>query len=176
MGTLLSYHHLPGCGTTVALSNTENLGLSTSTWITYRLVPASEHLTPFDVTLSGPGPLFQQPARVSELDGRTGQFQPEAQRSKMQEDRNSACNWSTSLGTTAKRRRDQSPRRHRKYTQGDQIWSTTCTGSGDIGQYLLSRSISIEPMVIELVRGLVTQGLMGAHRLVGAIPGQQGLL
>ena len=49
-------------------------------------------------------------------------------------------------------------------------------GSGDIGQDPLSRCISIEPVVIERVRGLVTQGLMGAHRLVGVIPGQESLL
>ena len=30
--------------------------------------------------------------------------------------------------------------------------------------------------MIELVRGLVTQGLMRAHRLVGAVPGQESLL
>ena len=46
-------------------------------------------------------------------------------------------------------------------------------GSGDVGQGLHSRGISVEPLVIELVLGFVTQGLMGAHRLVGAVPGQQ---
>ena len=30
--------------------------------------------------------------------------------------------------------------------------------------------------MIELVRGLVTQGLMRAHRLVGEVPGQESLL
>ena len=52
----------------------------------------------------------------------------------------------------------------------------SCTGLGDIGQDLLSRYISIEPVVIELVRGLVTQGLMWEHRLAGAVPGQENLL
>ena len=48
-------------------------------------------------------------------------------------------------------------------------------GLGNIGRGLLSRRICVKPVVVELVRSVVTQGLMGAHRLVGVIPGQQGL-
>ena len=61
-----------------------------------------------------------------------------------------------------------------QHTPSATCLSTLCIGSGDIGQGLLSRCISIEPVVVELVRGLVTQGLMGAHRLVGVIPGHLG--
>ena len=51
--------------------------------------------------------------------------------------------------------------------------STRCTGSGDVGQDLPSSCINIEPVVIELVRDLVTQGLMRVPSLVCAVPGQQ---
>ena len=49
-------------------------------------------------------------------------------------------------------------------------------GVGHIEQPLLSCQVGGEPVLIELVWGLVPQGLMGAHSLVAPIPGQEGLL
>ena len=60
-----------------------------------------------------------------------------------------------------------------EYNLKGHLLTSPCVGSGDIGQDLLSSCISIQPVVIELVRGLVAQGLMGSHSLVRAVTGQQ---
>ena len=49
-------------------------------------------------------------------------------------------------------------------------------GSGHIGQPLLSTGVGGEPAPIQLVWGLVAEGLMGARRLTGPVPGQEGAL
>lgn len=54
--------------------------------------------------------------------------------------------------------------------------SSHCTGSVHIGQYLLSSIMLIEPVLIELLRGFVTQGLVRPHLLVDLVPGEESSL
>jgi len=54
--------------------------------------------------------------------------------------------------------------------------SICCTGSGHIGQRLLSHGMGIEPVLVELVWGLVAQGLVRPDSLVEVIPAEEGCL
>ena len=48
-----------------------------------------------------------------------------------------------------------------------------CTGSGHIGQDLLSSGVRVQPVLVELLGGEIAQGLVRAHGLIDSIPGQE---